>query len=133
MIYDATIAPFTEYLSAEDAELVDPTRIDAIAGGMLAALAEMIFPTLAATARGVRLVPVSGWDDGLGADAAHFAEYGGFIVETPDAAAFEAAVPDLYQQMAPITITASWTRFYDFGGAGRLPTFLRRLVEPGSA
>ena len=47
-------------------------------------------------------------------------------------AAFEAAVRGLYKEMARITVTPSWARFYDFG-AGRLPTFLRRLVEPGSA
>ena len=47
-------------------------------------------------------------------------------------AAFEAAVRDLYKEMARITITPSWARFYDFG-AGRLPTFLRQLVERGSA
>ena len=46
--------------------------------------------------------------------------------------AFEAAVRGLYKEMARITVTPSWARFYDFG-AGRLPTFLRRLVEPGSA
>ncbi len=47
-------------------------------------------------------------------------------------AAFEAAVRSLYKEMARITITPSWARFYDFG-AGRLPTFLPRLVEPRSA
>ena len=47
-------------------------------------------------------------------------------------AAFEAQVRGLYKEMARITITPSWARFYDFG-AGRLPTFLRRLVESGSA
>jgi len=47
-------------------------------------------------------------------------------------AAFEAGVRGLYKEMARITITPSWARFYDFG-AGRLPTFLRRLVEPGAA
>ena len=47
-------------------------------------------------------------------------------------AAFEAAVRSLYKEMARITITPSWARFYDFG-AGRLPTFLRRLIEPRSA
>ena len=46
-------------------------------------------------------------------------------------AAFEAAVRRTYKEMARITITPSWARFYDFG-AGRLPAFLRRLVEPGS-
>lgn len=47
-------------------------------------------------------------------------------------AAFEAEVRRVYKAMARITITPSWARFYDFG-AGRLPTFLSRLVEPGSA
>jgi pyridoxamine 5'-phosphate oxidase-like protein len=47
-------------------------------------------------------------------------------------AAFEAAVRGLYKQMARITITPAWARFYDFG-AGRLPAFLRRLAEPRSA
>jgi hypothetical protein len=49
-----------------------------------------------------------------------------------DLAAFEAAVRRTYKQMARITITPAWARFYDFG-TGRLPTYLRRLVEPGSA
>jgi hypothetical protein len=47
-------------------------------------------------------------------------------------AAFEAAVRGLYKEMARITITPSWARFYDFG-AGRLPAFLRRLIDPRSA
>jgi hypothetical protein len=46
-------------------------------------------------------------------------------------AACEANVRSTYKTMARITITPSWARFYDFG-AGRLPTFLRRLMEPGS-
>jgi hypothetical protein len=43
-------------------------------------------------------------------------------------AAFEADVRALYQRMARITIAPTWARYYDFG-AGRFPTFLRRLVE----
>ena len=43
-------------------------------------------------------------------------------------AAFEANVRSLYRQMARITIAPTWARYYDFG-AGRLPTFLRRLVD----
>ena len=46
-------------------------------------------------------------------------------------AAFEANVRALYKQMARITITPKWARYYDFG-AGRLPTFLRRLVDSTS-
>jgi hypothetical protein len=45
-----------------------------------------------------------------------------------DLAAFEAQVRAVYKQMARITITPTWARFYDFG-AGRFPTFLRRLVD----
>ena len=47
-------------------------------------------------------------------------------------AAFEAAVRALYKQMARITITPTWARYYDFG-AGRLPTFLRRLIDSTSS
>ncbi len=43
-------------------------------------------------------------------------------------AAFEAGVRALYMQMARITIAPKWARYYDFG-AGRFPTFLRRLVD----
>jgi len=46
-------------------------------------------------------------------------------------AAFETGVRGLYKQMARITIAPTWARFYDFG-AGRLPAFLRRLVESTS-
>jgi hypothetical protein len=46
-------------------------------------------------------------------------------------AAFEARVRAVYAQMARISITPTWARFYDFG-AGRFPTFLRRLVDSTS-
>jgi hypothetical protein len=46
-------------------------------------------------------------------------------------AAFEANVRALYKQMARITIAPKWARYYDFG-AGRFPTFLRRLVDSTS-
>jgi hypothetical protein len=41
---------------------------------------------------------------------------------------FEAHVRGFYKQMARITIAPTWARVYDFG-AGRLPNFLRRLVD----
>jgi len=47
-------------------------------------------------------------------------------------AAFEASVRALYAQMARITIAPTWARYYDFG-AGRLPTYLRRLVDATSS
>jgi hypothetical protein len=46
-------------------------------------------------------------------------------------AVFEAQVRATYKQMARITIAPTWARFYDFG-AGRFPTFLRRLVDSTS-
>ena len=47
------------------------------------------------------------------------------------AAEFERAVRATYPQMARISITPQWARFYDFG-AGRLPKFLSDLVEKAS-
>jgi Pyridoxamine 5'-phosphate oxidase len=41
--------------------------------------------------------------------------------------AFEAQVRQTYERMARIAIKPQWARFYDFG-AGRLPTFLSKLV-----
>jgi hypothetical protein len=47
----------------------------------------------------------------------------------PDAAAlFEENCRELYNQVARIAITTRWVRIYDFG-AGRLPRFLRKLVD----
>ena len=47
----------------------------------------------------------------------------------PEAAAvFERNVRALYDRMARIAITPSWARFHDFG-AGRLPRFLRELID----
>jgi hypothetical protein len=45
-----------------------------------------------------------------------------------DATQFELAVSAMYEQMARISITPTWARFYDFG-AGRLPDFLQKLAE----
>ena len=41
--------------------------------------------------------------------------------------AFESACRQLYPQMARITITPTWARFFDFG-SGRLPQFLETLA-----
>ncbi|GAA1708413.1 pyridoxamine 5'-phosphate oxidase family protein [Isoptericola hypogeus] len=43
-------------------------------------------------------------------------------------AQFEQACRAMYDQMARISITPGWARYYDFG-AGRFPTFLRELAE----
>jgi hypothetical protein len=46
----------------------------------------------------------------------------------PDLEEFEAQVRNVFEQQARISITPEWARFYDFG-AGKVPPFLRRLVE----
>jgi hypothetical protein len=43
-------------------------------------------------------------------------------------ATFEAAVRETYDQMARISITPDWARYFDFG-AGRFPDFLRELTS----
>jgi hypothetical protein len=45
-------------------------------------------------------------------------------------AAFEDEVRRTYEQMARISITPSWARYFDFGSE-RLPAFLRELVGGG--
>jgi Pyridoxamine 5'-phosphate oxidase len=42
-------------------------------------------------------------------------------------AAFEASCRETYDQMARISITPDWARYFDFG-AGRFPDFLRQLT-----
>ena len=56
-------------------------------GGLLACIAEMAFATAESTPVGVRLVPNT-WAAGLLEREVWFAEYGGFVVETADDAAF---------------------------------------------
>jgi pyridoxamine 5'-phosphate oxidase-like protein len=46
-------------------------------------------------------------------------------------AEFERQVRKTYEQMARIRIEPRWVRFYDFG-AGRLPSFLDKLVKKAS-
>src|SRR5262249_3181832 len=48
-----------------------------------------------------------------------------------DLAGFAAAVRATYAAMARITITPTWARYFDFGG-GRVPTYLRRLLDSAS-
>lgn len=76
-------------------------------GGLLCALAEMTFPTLAAHAIGVRLHAAATWDAGHGSDAAYFAEYGGFIVETSDAPTFTKIAAEIGTRIAHIGTTTA--------------------------
>jgi nitroimidazol reductase NimA-like FMN-containing flavoprotein (pyridoxamine 5'-phosphate oxidase superfamily) len=50
------------------------------------------------------------------------------VMNADDAAAFEANVREMYEQMARIAITPRWVRYYDFG-VGRMPRFLQELAE----
>jgi nitroimidazol reductase NimA-like FMN-containing flavoprotein (pyridoxamine 5'-phosphate oxidase superfamily) len=52
----------------------------------------------------------------------------GKVLEPDQLPAFEAACRQLYPQMARISITPAWARFFDFG-AGRLPGFLETLAS----
>jgi hypothetical protein len=47
-----------------------------------------------------------------------------------DLGEFEKSVREVFDQQARISITPEWARFYDFG-AGKLPPFLRKLIESG--
>ncbi|QLL10209.1 pyridoxamine 5'-phosphate oxidase family protein [Mycobacterium vicinigordonae] len=49
-------------------------------------------------------------------------------MEEPELAEFERNVKATYPQMTRICIEPIWARFYDFG-AGRLPAFLKKLVD----
>jgi nitroimidazol reductase NimA-like FMN-containing flavoprotein (pyridoxamine 5'-phosphate oxidase superfamily) len=48
-------------------------------------------------------------------------------MEGEELASFEAAVRETYDQMARISITPDWARYYDFT-TGRFPSFLRALT-----
>ena len=49
-----------------------------------------------------------------------------------EAEQFASQVRSVYRQMARITITPAWVRYYDFP-AGRLPPFLAALVEDSAS
>src|SRR5690349_3653828 len=82
-------------------------------------------PAKALLVRGVARVEVV---DGV---APEYLAAAGKSTHGDELAQFEASVRGLYRQMARITIAPTWARFCDFG-AGRLPTFLRRMVESTS-
>ena len=79
-------------------------------------------PARALLVRGVARVEIV---DGV---APEYLAAAGKSASGDELAAFEAHVRALYKQMARVTIAPTWVRYYDFG-AGRFPTFLRRLVD----
>jgi hypothetical protein len=50
-------------------------------------------------------------------------------VSADEAAEFESRVRGVYREMARISIDPEWAAIYDFG-AGRVPQFLHKLIEP---
>ncbi len=63
------------------------------------------------------------------------AEYPGAAAKSmkgDELVAFEAQVRQLSARMARISITPTWAHYHDVG-AGRVPTFLRRLLDAASA
>ena len=87
-------------LAAYDRNLVLAAH-DVSDGGMLAALAEMAFPTLEAQPIGICLeAPRDDWGGGALDVVALFGEYGGFLVEVSDDQAFEALIAH-YDVVAP--------------------------------
>jgi phosphoribosylformylglycinamidine synthase II len=77
-------------------------------GGLLACVAEMAFPTLAGTPLGARL-SAPDWAGDLLEREVWFAEYGGFVVEVSDDAAFARLAAELYTNAPQIgeTIAAA--------------------------
>jgi len=84
--YDALRGAIELLLAAYERDLVFAAH-DVSDGGLLACVAEMAFPTLDAGCIGVRL-SAPNWAGGLLEREAWFAEYGGFVVEVSDDAAF---------------------------------------------
>ena len=79
-------------------------------------------PARALLVRGVARIEIV---DGVAPD---YLAAAGKSTSGEELAAFEANVRALYEHMARVTIVPTWARYYDFG-AGRFPTFLRRLVD----
>jgi hypothetical protein len=50
------------------------------------------------------------------------------VVGGADFDEFRSKVEEFYDQMARISVTPEWARYYDFG-AGRMPPFLLELAE----
>ncbi|GAC1410047.1 MAG: phosphoribosylformylglycinamidine synthase subunit PurL [Candidatus Velthaea sp.] len=124
---------FALLLAAYERDLIHAAH-DISDGGLLAALAEMIFPTLATSPVGARLNPPATWSDALGDDAAYFAEFGGFIVEVTDPHDFEAAARDAGARVQRIgETTARATLELSAGGAEPEIIDMHRIHEAWSA
>jgi phosphoribosylformylglycinamidine synthase II len=85
--YTAIVARIEAILAAYERGLILSAH-DVSDGGVLAALSEMIFPTLQAKPIGAHLTDRAVWLPEPAGDALLFAESGGFIVEVTDASAF---------------------------------------------
>ncbi|MFN2459535.1 MAG: phosphoribosylformylglycinamidine synthase subunit PurL [Candidatus Velthaea sp.] len=86
--YAATRRYVEVVLAAYEAGIVLAAH-DVSDGGLITAIAEMIFPTLSFAPVGARLHHPDTWDATYGDEVTFFAEYGGFVIEAADGAAFE--------------------------------------------
>ena len=90
---------FAFVLAAHDAGLIEAAH-DVSDGGLLAALAEMAFPTLATRPVGARLNAPAAFAPGLPALAVYFAEYGGLVIEVARTDDFLA----LAERLGPVAV-----------------------------
>jgi len=132
--YDAVRARIEALLAAYGAGLVLSAH-DVSDGGMLTALAEMIFPTLPFVPIGVRLTNRAEWLLEPAADALLFAECGGFLVETADGAAFTNVCRAFGTEPTPIGTTTSASTMVLDASSGRpaVTIDMRRVHEAWSA
>ncbi|MBD5655453.1 MAG: phosphoribosylformylglycinamidine synthase subunit PurL [Candidatus Eremiobacteraeota bacterium] len=120
-------------LAAHERGLVAAAH-DVSDGGLLAALAEMAFPTLESEPIGARLGDTRAWTLGSGAQTSdYFAEYGGFIVEATEADAFAALREEFDVTIARIGETTDDAAIVTFGNGSGTRHDLHELYAAWSA
>jgi len=117
--YDALRREIALMLTAHERGLIAAAH-DISDGGMLVALAEMAFPTLATSPIGARLHHTCAWtDDRVGHAECYFGEAGGFLVEATDAAAFAALAGEFGARVHAIGETIADAAIVTYEGDGR--------------
>ncbi|GAC1494313.1 MAG: phosphoribosylformylglycinamidine synthase subunit PurL [Vulcanimicrobiaceae bacterium] len=130
--YAALRAEIALVLAAHERGLVAAAH-DVSDGGMLVALAEMAFPTLATTPIGVRLHHTCRWsEDRVGHAECYFGEAGGFLIEATDARAFAALAREFDARVHEIGETIDDAAIVTYEGDGRRHD-LHRLYDMWSA
>ena len=103
--YDRALREIALFRAAADAGLIRSARSIGN-GGLVTAIAQMIFPSGGSEAIGVQMLDTSDWSGAAGELEAYFGEWGGLIVETDDAAALRTSIA-----LAKTTSSRSATRF----------------------